>query len=217
MLIKRSPVRSLSAAALALVLCIVLLAAPAQSAAAAGDPASGAHHPLLLKYLSEHPEYGFAAFLDIDENGVEEMLVSDSAPLPDRCAALLCLVSSDGSRVLVWRLASRNGIRCDASAHGIVIESGGTGVAELCSVTPDGDGLRVLRLGKNCSRPDLGEYYYRFTDFVSEEMEGIPFSFGEKPGPEGSAEPDRELLEKNRIPETERISTIGNSHSTNIG
>ena len=61
MLIKRSPVRSLSAAALALVLCIVLFAAPAQSAAAAGDPASGAHHPLLLKYLSEHPEYGFAA------------------------------------------------------------------------------------------------------------------------------------------------------------
>ncbi len=209
MLIKRSPVRSLSAAALALVLCIVLLAAPAQSAAAAGDPASGAHHPLLLKYLSEHPEYGFAAFLDIDENGVEEMLVSDSAPLPDRCAALLCLVSSDGSRVLVWRLASRNGIRCDASAHSIVIESGGTGVAELCSVTPDGDGLRVLRLGKNCSRPDLGEYYYRFTDFVSEEMEGIPFSFGEKPGPEGSAEPDRELLEKNRISETDYLEQSG--------
>ena len=69
-----------------------------------GDKASRANE-LFAACLREHPEYVSAVRFDLNGDGVNEMLTSESDRYPTR--ATLYTLSTDGRSLVCWKLFSR--------------------------------------------------------------------------------------------------------------
>lgn len=176
------------------------------SALAAGTPQAekaARANELLAACLKEHPEYVSAICFDLDGNGVNEMLASETENMPTR--ATLYALSNDGKRLLSWRLFSRfSSFAYDSSNRTLTTDSSGTGVNEFCTMSLSGNDLVVRHIGKNLEFHDLGDRYYDYSEIVS-GLSGdyVRYSFGQIASSNGTISPDWSILQDCEISGTD--------------
>ena len=151
------------------------------STGTAGSPQAGKKQAaqnadaLFNAFLKSHPEYAYAARLDLDGDGTEEMLVSEGK---DDSIAYLCAVSQDGKRVVTWGLSSRFGdFRYDADAKSLAISSSGTGAREYCFLKHRGDTIEVRHVGYTSD--SVNEALFAYTETISGgDSAYVDYTFG---------------------------------------
>ena len=105
-------------------------------------------------YLQMHPEFKYGTWIDLNGDGVYELLLSDRDNRVGRIRATLCVLSADGQRIFSWNLYSQYApFTYDPKENAIVGDGGGTGIYELCAVQLNHDELIALR----------GKYYQLYT------------------------------------------------------
>ena len=163
-----------------------------------GGTNTGKTNALFDAFLKNHPEYAYAAQLDLDGDSVKEMLVSE---YDHDMRSWLCVVSQDGKRINFWGLSSRYGdFRYDADTNRLAVHTSGTGMAEYCFIKLNGDELEVWHVGRNSDT--LSGYFYAFTERVPGGGERyVSYSYGEFKGQPGRL--DMDFLSKNAISQAE--------------
>lgn len=162
-------------------------------------------------YLLAHPEYKYATWLDVNQDGTDELLVSVSDNHLDRIYATLCSLSLDGQSLLTWRLYSHySPITYDPEDRAVIANSGGTGVFERCIMQLEGDTLIVRHIGRKSPAYMPESYYYDATENVPGGADiPVKYHYGEQK----NQQPDWDFLNKNAISEDEydRLGSFYNS------
>ena len=189
----------------ALIIAIFCLSRTSSAIAAdmPGADKSARANELFTACLKEHPEYVSAIRFDLNDDGIDEMLVSEADKFPTR--ATLYVLSRDGSRLLNWQLFSRFWeYRYDSKSQSLITSTSGSGVAEYSMITLSGDTLVVRNIGKNLGSFDLGDRYYDYTETASDgENPYGKYSFGISYAPEGYWIPNMDILEGHAISKEE--------------
>ena len=94
--------RKLVASALILAIFCLSLTSSAIAAGIPGTDKSERAKELFAICLKEHPEYVSAIRFDLNDDGIDEMLVSEADKFPTK--AILYVLSKDGSRLLNEKL-----------------------------------------------------------------------------------------------------------------
>ena len=146
-------------------------------------------------FLDEHPQYISKVSFDINQDGIEEMLVSEQDRFPTK--ALLLVLSSDGKRLLSWDLYSRfSDYLYDSQSKRLITSSSGTGLNEFCVMTLSGDSLLVRHIGKNLFWPDMDDYYYDFSEtLVGGDNTKVSYNYGWNETSGGALIPNMDILE----------------------
>lgn len=163
-----------------------------------GDKESRANE-FFAACLREHPEYVSAVCFDLNGDGVNEMLASESDRYPTR--ATLYALSTDGKSLVCWKLFSRfSSFDYDSDNRTLTTDSSGTGVNEFCIMSLYGNDLVVRHIGKNLEFHEMDDRYYDYTETVS-GLSGdyIRYSFGCIDTTNGGMSPDMDILEGHRI------------------
>lgn len=127
---------------------------------------------LFGEYLEEHnmQNWCFALF-DLNQDGINEMIVTPYDLDYGRNSLVLCALSEDGQRVNSWNLYSwLVGCLYDAKNHSVVVDAEGSTAYEVTAVSLYGDNLSVRRMGYIYSPQsfhqlgDLECYYYDYDE-----------------------------------------------------
>lgn len=112
-----------------------------------GDDKASRAIELFAACLKEHPEYVSAVCFDLDGNGVNEILASESDCYPTR--ATLYALSTDAKSLVNGKLFSRfSSFAYDSNNRTLTTDSSGTGVNEFCIMSLSGNDPIVRHIGK---------------------------------------------------------------------
>ena len=155
---------------------------------------------LYAQYLQQYPDYAYGGYLDLDRDGVDELILSVMGLDRDMVDVTLCAINSDGNRVLSWKLYSQSGLQYEPLTRSLVVSAGGTGVLEYCLVHPEGNQLAVHRIGYNATRPEWDTpRFYDCADQISGGSEvKLTYNWGDSAS---SFEPNMDFLNRYAIDE----------------
>lgn len=151
---------------------------------------------LFQTYLRIHPEYKYGTWIDTNQDGVKELLVSSSDNRVEKIPAVLCALSSDGQKLYTWKLYSGGWpFKYDPEENTVVCDISGTGVYERFVVRLSGDSLNVRHIGRKSQADRQESYYYDYTDEIPGGEDVLLYPrYGEVPGSPGI--PDWEFLDQ---------------------
>lgn len=151
--------------ALAAAFCAVLVLTAAASAV-------GTNNPVFKSYISRHPEYGYAAFIDMNGDGTDEMVLTDTV-MPERVNARLCILTDGGRDMVDVKIYSHYSPLLYWQENGVLAwDTGGTGAYAIGSLSLYGTELFQNIVGreiKYSGNSEHTEYYYKMADI---ELDG---------------------------------------------
>ena len=114
-----------------------------------GKSAHAAKSPLLVDYLTEHEEYKWADFLDINEDGTDELIVTESQFGSGLLYLTLCALSEDESTINTYRFSTYSAFICFAPEyHALVADAGTVNSYQIVLMTYDHGEMYIETIGE---------------------------------------------------------------------
>ncbi len=127
------------------------------------------------KYLEDNPQLKYAAFLDINGDGTEEMIAAEQLTA-DWQTVTLCVRGRDGSITDYFFSSRYSPVAYDRMNHALIGDSGGTGAFAYCALTLRGEKPYLLLTGREYiygnTAADERLFYFRKEGYAEKVPEG---------------------------------------------
>ncbi|MCR5136344.1 MAG: hypothetical protein K6C12_04530 [Oscillospiraceae bacterium] len=125
-------------------------------------PAPSRNMSELEEYLGSHPEYRYASYMDLNNDGQKELVLSERELVFGYEDVTVCMATANG--VNSYMLRGRNaGITYDPELQALVAETGGTGAFGYWLLKFDGGRVYDWYIGYETKYPSVGEEYREYT------------------------------------------------------